>query len=499
MRRRPNFKIYLLLGTIMADNAISKKRTKIVATIGPASWDEDKIRRMIAAGMNVARINFSHGNHEQHERSIDTIRRIAEQENAVIAILCDLQGPKIRIGTIKNPIDLADGEKITLTLDKADGTNNTITAPHPEFFKEIRPKTHILLDDGNLELKVIEKTPRALICTVVQGGILNSNKGLMAVNVDISLPAITAKDHTDIEFALSQKTDYLALSFVRSADDVCELRQIMDNLQGNAAIVAKIERHEALADIRNIIAASDAIMVARGDLGLDTPPEEVPFHQKRIIQLCNDAGKPVITATQMLDSMVASPRPTRAEASDVYNAIIDGTDAVMLSNESAIGDFPVESVQTMTNIALSAEQHIQYYNIDKRKTTTHEDSEPIADAISKATYHIAETLNPRVIVTASLTGYTTRQVSRERPHVPILCITSNKTTYRRMALVWGVLPLIIPDFDTFNEMVEIITAITIEELIVDYGDTIIIVAGVPFHIGGKTNLLKIHKIEKKIL
>lgn len=481
----------------MVSNRIYHKRTKIVATIGPSSWDESVLRRMIRGGMDVARINFSHGNHEQHANTIATVRRIAEEEDHVIAILCDIQGPKIRIGNLKEPLALAPGDRVTLTLDEdADGTDNMIALPHPEFIRDIKPNMHLLLDDGNLEFTVTDTTTRTLKCKVTLGGVLSSRKGVMAPNAHLTLSAITDKDRIDIEFALQQETDYLALSFVRSADDIRELRWLMRHIGGDAAVIAKIEKHEALENIEAIIDVCEGIMVARGDLGLETPAEEVPFHQKRIISLCNQASKPVITATQMLSSMVESPRPTRAEASDVYNAIIDGTDAVMLSNESASGKYPSESVETMATIASIAEQNIWHNRnrlFDDTQVYTGEDA--ISNAISEATFHISETLNPRAIITTTLTGYTARRVARERPRSPILCITPNPITYRRMALVWGVLPMLVEEFSTIDEMIDVITRTTTREGLVHIGDTVVIIAGVPFGVGGQTNLLKIHQIE----
>ena len=482
----------------MVSNQIYDKRTKIVATIGPASWDESTIRKMLQAGMDVARINFSHGDHEQHGKTIDLVRQVAKQENRVVAILCDIQGPKIRIGEVKDPIELVPEDTVVLTLDKADGTDNVVSLPHPEFVRDIGPGMQLLLDDGNLEFVVKEVTGKSLICKVVLGGTLSSRKGVMAPNAHLTLSAITEKDRTDIEFALKKQTDYMAMSFVRSADDIRELRWLMRHLGGDTAVVAKIEKHEALENIEEIIEEVEGIMVARGDLGIETPAEEVPYHQKRIIKLCNQASIPVITATQMLSSMVDSPRPTRAEASDVYNAIIDGTDAVMLSNESATGHYPVAAVETMATIAAIAEQNIwndrsnrwDYSLYDAKHGT-----EAISDAISEATYHISEALNPRAIVTTTLSGYTARRVARERPRTPILCVTPNETTFQRMALVWGVLPIHVPDFSTIDEMLERITAVGIEQSLVRRGDTLVIIAGVPFGVGGQTNLLKVHTVE----
>ncbi len=479
----------------MISTRINGKRTKIVATIGPTSRDEDTLRQMIRIGLDVARINFSHGDHETHGKAIDDVRRIAKEEGAVVAILCDIQGPKIRIGKIANePIHLTPGDTITLTLDEADGTNNVVQLPHPEFVRDITPGMQLLLDDGKLEFLVKSTTPRALICEVIIPGELTSRKGVMAPKARLTLSAITEKDRADVEFALSKNTEYLAMSFVRSEDDIREMRWLIRHLGGETAIVAKIEKHEALENIEKIIEASDAIMVARGDLGVETPAEEVPFHQKRIIRLCNDAAKPVITATQMLNSMVDNPRPTRAEASDVYNAILDGTDAVMLSNESASGMYPVRSVETMVNIAAIAEQNIGHLSSAQRDTSQfdNEGREAISDAISQATAEIAQSLNCRAIVTSTLSGYTTRHVARERPHTPILCVTPNETTYRRMALVWGVSPLLVPEFNTIDDMLGVVVRAAHNHQLVDIGDMLVIIAGVPFGISGQTNFLKVH-------
>ncbi len=482
----------------MISNRINGKRTKIVATIGPTSRDEETIRQMIRTGLDVARINFSHGDHETHARAIDDVRRIAFEEGAVVAILSDIQGPKIRIGKIANePLVLQTGDKLTLTLDEADGTNNVISLPHPEFVRDIKSGMALLLDDGKLEFVVRATAARSLICEVVVPGNLTSRKGISAPTARLTLSAITEKDRRDVEFAMTKNTEYIAMSFVRSEDDIREMRWLIRHLGGNAAIIAKIEKHEALENIESIIEASDGIMVARGDLGVETPAEEVPFHQKRIIRLCNQAGKPVITATQMLNSMVDNPRPTRAEASDVYNAILDGTDAVMLSNETASGLYPLRAVETMVNIAAIAEQHI----IRGAGSSDHaivktelEEREAISDAISQATCQIAETLNCKAIITSTMTGYTSRRVAKERPRTPILCVTPNEITYRRMALVWGVFPLMVPEFNTIDEMIGIVVRAAVNAKLVQLGDLLVIIAGVPFGIGGQTNFLKIHTI-----
>jgi pyruvate kinase len=476
---------------------IDAKRTKIVATIGPASRDEATIRQMIQSGMNVARINFSHGDHQTHGDNIDRIRQVAAEENAVIAILCDIQGPKIRIGKVANePLMLKKGDPITFTLDDVPGENGLISLPHPEFIRDIKPGMQLLLDDGNLEMIVNQTIPRGLICEAVIPGPLTSRKGVMAPTARLTLSAITDKDRADIEFALHKNTEYLAMSFVRSEEDIRELRWLIKHLGGDVAVIAKIEKHEALENIETIIEVSDGIMVARGDLGVETPAEEVPFHQKRIIRLCNAAAKPVITATQMLNSMVDHPRPTRAEASDVYNAILDGTDAVMLSNETAAGEYPVIAVETMARIAVIAEHSLWSNRTQGRQISRpkEEGKEAISDAISQSTCQIAEALNSKAIVTSTLTGYTARRVAKERPKNAILCVTPNEITFRRMALVWGVLPLLIPEFNSIDEMISIVVKAAEEAHLVTVGDSLIIIAGVPFGIGGQTNFLKIHTV-----
>jgi pyruvate kinase len=478
--------------------SLSSKHTKIVATLGPASHDPETIRAMIRAGMDVARINFSHGDHESHGKVIDMVREVADDENAVVAILCDIQGPKIRIGQIADePLELEEGDKITLTLDEeADGTDNVVSLPHPEFLKDISAGTRLLLDDGNLQFDVESSTGRQLRCSVVIGGPLKSRKGVSAPNAKLTLSAITDKDKHDIEFALKKECDFLAMSFVRSADDIRQLRWMINFFGGDTAVIAKVEMREALENIREIISVCEGIMVARGDLGVETPAEEVPYEQKRIIKLCNDAAKPVITATQMLESMTQNPRPTRAEASDVYNAIVDGTDAVMLSAESAAGEYPIRAVEVMSSIARTAEKHIW----ETRSPTTSfnalytDGDEGISNVIGEATFHVSEALQPDAIITTTLSGYTARRVAKERPRTPILCMTPNAQTLRRMALVWGVLPLIVPEFSTIDDMIGITIRAAHDASLIHRGDIVVIIAGVPFGVGGQTNLMKVHRV-----
>ncbi len=488
----------------MAIPDLDGKRTKIVATLGPGSTDPEIIRGMIRAGLDVARINFSHGDHEGHGKRIDTVRQIAKEERAVVGILCDIQGPKIRLGKVVAPIPVSAGDAVTFTLDEADGSNGVINLPHPEFMKDLHSGATLLYGDGEMEFTVVRKTNggRNLDVEVVTDGEINSRKGIMAPNSRLTLSAITEKDRADIQYALSKDPEFMAMSFVRSPEDIRQLRWLVDYLGGDVhpAIIAKIEKFEALDVIEDIIEVTDGIMVARGDLGLEIPPQNVPFHQKRIIRLCNENGTPVITATQMLSSMEHSPRPTRAEASDVYNAIIDGTDAVMLSNETATGDYPVHAVETMADIARSAEpfirknrlQEVEPIAVLSREMTG---AEQISDAVSTATTSLADSLETRAIVTATLSGYTARRVASDRPDVPILCVTPNEITFRRMSLVWGVTPMLIPQFRTIDEMIALIVKNARDKRYVKNDDRLIILAGTPFGIGGQTNFLKIHTVD----
>ncbi len=483
----------------MSSSRLHRKHTKIVATIGPASEDPEIIRQMIRAGMNVARINFSHGDHATHLARIETVRRIAEEEGEVIAILADIQGPKIRIGSVANePRMLVEGEELVFTLDNVDGSGNVFSLPHPDFIKDLAVGTNLLIDDGNIQVDVVDVAPRTIIGKVVVPGELRSRKGVSAPNASLTLSAITPKDRDDIEFALKQKVDYIAMSFVRKADDILQLRWMINFFGGEAGIIAKIELRDALNHIEEIIAVSDGIMVARGDLGVETPAERVPYEQKRIIQLCNRAGKPVITATQMLESMRDNHRPTRAEASDVYNAILDGTDAVMLSAESASGKYPVKAVEVMAHIATEAENYVFANRSPATQnpfsTNAFSGPESISNAIGAATVGISEALHPAAIVTTTLSGYTTQRVAKERPRTPIICATPNEVTFRRMSLVWGVTPLLVQEYTTIDEMISIITRAARDAGLVHRGDMLIIIAGVPFSVRGQTNLLKVHRV-----
>jgi pyruvate kinase len=482
----------------------NQKRTKVVATIGPASHTDDKIRALIRAGMDVARVNFSHGDHKFHAETFEMVRRIAKEENAVVAILSDIQGPKIRLGDLAAPIELKKGDRITLTLDEsANGTNNVVPLPHPEFLRDIREGTILMLDDGNIQFKVTSALPRSLICESLTNGLLKQRKGVSAPNATLTLSAITDEDRDDIKFALEQGTDFIAMSFVRRPDDIDQLRFFMRHAADNAnsvGIIAKIEMREALETIDAIIDAADGVMVARGDLGVELEVEAVPFQQKRIIRLANAAGKPVITATQMLESMTGTPRPTRAEATDVYNAVLDGTDAVMLSAESASGLYPVEAVETMNNITSMADNdkmnnraaHLPTLVQQRESLRGHE---LVSDSVAQATWQVADLLNAAAILTISLSGYTTRQVARARPKTPIICVTPSRATYQQTALLWGAFPLLVnEDFDNVDDMVRVTVKAAYDAKLVRIGDKVVITAGIPFGKPGQTNFLKVHEV-----
>ncbi len=469
-------------------------RTKIVATIGPACRDEETLRAMIRAGMDVARINLSHGTHAEHARDIATIRRLSAEAGIPVAIMADLQGPKLRIGKIDpEPLALKEGDRVILSSspDRVDA----VPLPHPELISGVRPGTRLLLDDGEIELKVEEKGNDSLVCRVIAGGPLYSHKGIAAPGGASLIPALTEKDKVDVRFALEQKVDYLALSFVRSQADIEKLRALVGEVSGDSnkvAIVAKIEKKEALENFDKILEKSDAVMVARGDLGVEISVQEVPLQQKRIIHRCNRAGIPVITATQMLQSMISSPRPTRAEASDVANAILDGTDAVMLSGETAVGHYPVEAVRMMEKIARIIEPELRPRMPAKFEKLSHR--QPITDAISDATARIADELNARLIVTSTVSGYTARQVARERPGVPIVALTPSETTYRRLMLVWGVRPVKVAEYKNTDEMLTIVQQTLLEMGLAGKEDLVVVTGGLPIGGGGKTNFLKVYRL-----
>jgi len=467
-------------------------RTKIVCTIGPASSSPEVMRGLIRAGMDLARINFSHGDHAAQARAIALLRQVAEEEDRLVAVIADLQGPKLRVGEIEGgEVDLREGHVVTLTSHPRPGVPAEIPVPHPELLRDLEPGQTVLLDDGNLALIVLQADESSLKCRVVTGGQLSSHKGINVPGARLHFSALTSKDREDAAFALEQGVDFFALSFVRRAEDVRELRRFLEHKEADVAIVAKIEKPEALSVFDGILAEADAIMVARGDLGVETPAEEVPFHQKRIIRACNKAGKPVITATQMLQTMIENPRPTRAEASDVVNAILDGTDAVMLSGETAVGRYPVLATQTMAMICANAEAHLPRDSMLRGESYGHD---TITEAISYAAVDIANDVNAPAIVTATMSGTTARMVARHRPAMPVVAVTPSRTTLFRLKLVWGVVPVQVAEFSTTDEMFETMVRVVQEQSPVGRGDPVVLTAGIPFGRDRKTNMLKVHVV-----
>jgi pyruvate kinase len=470
------------------------RKTKIVCTLGPASDDPEVLRALLRNGTNVIRLNFSHGDHEEHGKRIAMVKQIREEMGLPVAILMDTKGPEIRIGEFKNgKVTLVEGQEFVLTTKEIEGDENRVTVHFKEITKDVNVGTTILIDDGLVALIVESIVQDEVHCRVINGGILGSRKGVNIPGVSTSLPAITTKDAEDIKFGISQDIDYIAASFIRRASDVLAIKELLSEHQGNRIkVIAKIENQEGLENIDDIIRVSDGIMVARGDLGVEIPTEDVPIYQKEIIKKCIEASKPVIIATQMLDSMIRNPRPTRAETSDVANAIYDGADAIMLSGETAIGRYPVESLLTMARIAERVENSIDYVAEFEKRLADKETN--VTNAISHATCSIAHSLHARAIVTATKSGRTARMVSKYRPASQIIATTTRERTYRELSLIWGVWPYISPDMSDTDKMFEKSVEVAINAGIVSSGDTIVITAGIPIGISGTTNLIKVSQI-----
>lgn len=468
------------------------RRTKIVATLGPASSDKETIRKLLNAGMDVVRINCSHGSHDFIRELVARIREVAEGMRKQPAILGDLQGPKLRLGVVPGGgRQLEVGDRLTLTPSPT--SDDEIAFPHAELYASIQSGSHLVIGDGEVELRVLERKGLRLTCLTTVAGPLGSRKGVNLPRTPLPIASITDKDKEDARLLCELGVDYIAMSFVRSAQDVLDLKQLLEELGRPIPVIAKIEKFEAIEDLLAIREAADGMMVARGDLGLDMPPQEVPLLQKRIIASCNQVGKPVITATQMLQSMVEHPRPTRAEASDVANAILDGTDAVMLSAETASGKFPVESVLMMRNIAEITEAQFPYDVWDQRRRDEFQQGGDVTQAISSAVCVIALRLGARAIVTETMSGYTARQVARYRPKIPIIAVSPKPETHRRLALVWGVQCVNVPHFENTDIMVaETVRAVS--NLGLKRGDRIVITAGIPFGSSGHTNLIHVHEV-----
>ncbi|MEW6623842.1 MAG: pyruvate kinase [Bacillota bacterium] len=467
------------------------RHTKIVCTIGPASEDINILKNMIEAGMSVARLNFSHGSHEEHARRIEMVRLAAGQVSGEVAIMLDTKGPEIRTGLIEgDKVYLSAGSILAITAEDVMGTQNRISISYKGLVHDIKPGDKILLDDGLIELEVLRVENSDIVCRVLNGGEISNRKGVNVPGVHVNLPAITEKDVKDIIFGIEQGVDFIAASFVRTAADVLEIRRILEMYNADIHIISKIENQAGVQNIDEIIQVSDGIMVARGDLGVEIPSEEVPLVQKTLIEKCNRLGKPVITATQMLDSMIRNPRPTRAEASDVANAIFDGTDAVMLSGETAAGKYPVESVKTMAKIAERTETALKYEEILGKKGILPQRT--VTDAISYATSNIALDLDASAIITPTASGFTARMVSKYRPKSKIIAATPNPKAAKKLCLVWAVHPICVKETEGTDEMISEAVQKSLEHGKISLGDLVVITAGVPAGIPGTTNLLKVH-------
>ncbi len=482
------------------------RRTKIVATIGPATESEERLEALIRAGVDVIRLNFSHGTHESHAQVIERVRRIAAGLHLPVAILQDLQGPKIRTGALAGgaPVLLADGATFTLTTRPVEGTASAVSTTYAGLPQDVRPGDRILLDDGLIELRVEAVQGQDVITRVVHGGLLGEHKGINLPGIATQAPALTEKDREDLAFGLAQGVDYVALSFVRRAEDVLALRQAIAELlplsrspQGweirseGPGIIAKLEKPQALDNLEAILEACDGVMVARGDLGVELSPQQVPIAQKTIIEAANRTQRFVITATQMLESMITHPRPTRAEASDVANAIFDGTDAVMLSGETAVGAYPVEAVRMMAAIAEEAEAHLARWGSPVLHRGATQDD---ALAIVRAARELAEDRGVRAICAFTRTGRTARLMSKERPHVPILAFTPFESVRRYLALAWGVVPCLLEHRASVEEMLAGVEEALKARGLVQPGDQVVVTGGLPVDVQTPTNFIKLHTV-----
>lgn len=468
-------------------------RTKIVCTVGPSSQKVTVLMKMMQAGMNVARLNFSHGTHEDHSRRLELIREAARKTGKNIAIMLDTKGPEIRLKYLeKESVYLEAGKKVILTVEDVKGNENILPVTYRGLPRDVYPGDRVLIADGLIELRVLEKDRKNVECEIINGGEITSQKGVNLPGVVVNMPAVTDRDIEDILFGIEKGMDFIAASFIRKANDVLAIRQIVEESGADLDIIAKIESREGLNNIDEIIKVSDGIMVARGDLGVEIPVEEVPLVQKTITEKCNKAGKPVIIATQMLESMIHNPRPTRAEATDIANAIFDGTDAIMLSGETAAGKYPVEAVETMARIAMKAESSLKYEEMLARRSR--KQAYTVTDSISHATCTISEDLGAAAIITSTETGHTSRMTSKYRSRAPVVAVTPEEKVLRKMALVWGVQPILVRRTTDTDSMITTAIEASLKEGLISPGDLVVITAGVPVGVQGTTNLIKVHTV-----
>lgn len=470
-------------------------RTKIVATLGPASAKPDVLYSMFNAGLDVCRLNFSHGSQADHQKVIDTIREISKKYKYAVGILADLQGPKIRIGMVKEGgIHLVNGAKTVITTQECIGNEERIYITYPEFPKDVKTGEIILLDDGKLQMRVLETNYKdEVVCEIVHGGILTSRKGVNLPNTKVSIPSLTEEDKKNLHFVLDSDVEWIGLSFVRNAADIIELKEIIKSRGKTAKVVAKIEKPEAIANIDEIIAVTDAVMVARGDLGVEMPMEEVPLLQKMIVNKCKAASKPVIIATQMLESMITTPRPTRAEVNDVANSVLDGADAVMLSGETSVGEFPLIVIETMQKIVSNIEENNYPFHSEKFIKT--DNSRFLSDAICDSACFLAKQTKAVGIVSMTSSGYTAFEISSHRPEAPTFIFTNNESLLNTLTLVWGVRGFYYDKFDSTDASIADVTEFLKKQKLVKKGDVIINTASIPMEAKGKTNMVKVTEVE----
>ena len=469
------------------------QKTKIICTMGPATDNIEVLRKMVKAGMDVARINMSHGTHEDQARRIAMIKEVREELNAPVAILLDTKGPEVRVKTFKDGrVELKEGDKFVLIPEDTEGDNTRVAITFPDLYKYLKKGDVILADDGNIEFCAESVSEKEIITTVVVGGILSNRKSLNFPDINIDMEYLSEVDKKDLAFGAEQGVDFIALSFVRCSGDVETVRGFLKTVgAADAAIISKIENRQGVDNMDSIIAASNGIMVARGDMGIEIPFEELPGIQKKLIKSCYKAGKVVITATQMLESMITNPRPTRAEISDVANAIYDGTSATMLSGETAVGKYPVETLKTMVKIIRQAEKGINY---KKRFYDLEVDVDCVIDAISHSSANAAHDLDAKAIITVTFSGTTARKISRFRPLVPIIGATTCQKTYFQLALSWGVVPALALEKDNTDDLIAHAVECALKTGVVKNGDLVVIAAGVPVGVSGNTNMIKIQKI-----
>ncbi len=470
-----------------------ERKVKIICTMGPACWEEETITQLVSSGMNVARLNFSHGDYASHTRTIDNVRKVEAKLRRPVATLLDTKGPEIRTGMLPNheKVWLESGKEFYLFFEPVEGNADGVYVDYPDLYKEVSVGQEIFIDDGSILLSVEALDPAAIKCRVLVGGELGEKKGVNVPGANLSVPTLTDKDISDIRWGVEHKVDYIAVSFVRGKEDIIGVRKVLEENSGESKIIAKIETRHSVENIDEILAVVDGIMVARGDLGVEMPTEDVPMVQKEIIEKCRSQGKPAIVATQMLDSMIRNPKPTRAEASDVANAVIDGADAVMLSGETASGKYPVESVKIMNKILMRTEENLREW---QRTPKIFFNCGEIADAVSRAARDISETVCAAAILSLTRSGSTARMVSKYRPDCPVIALTPSFSTWRELALVWGVYPLVCPFTTDVEESVSNSLSLVQEEGLIKGGDNVVFTSGIPLGVPGSTNLVQVYTV-----